>query len=102
MTEKPLKKKNLFYNLPWLCNVFLAGFMMLNVIPRLPNYFGWQCIPGLASIRDTMKVYVPIAISLAWINWFLAYRFKCKPFVAGAMALTLSFTAVVIAIAVAQ
>jgi hypothetical protein len=93
---KPLKEKNIFYNLPWLINVFLIGFIMFNVIPRLQNYFGWQCIPGLKSIRHTLRHYVPICIGIAIVNWLLAYRFKCKPFVAGAMALALILTTIAI------
>ena len=98
MTEKSKKKKNILCNLPWLINVFLLGFMMFNVIPRLQNYFGWQCIPGLKSIRYKLRNYVPIWIGIAMVNCLLAYRFNMS-FVAGAMALALFFTAVAIQIA---
>ncbi|NLW83467.1 MAG: hypothetical protein GXY41_03535 [Phycisphaerae bacterium] len=96
MNETTLKKIKLLYNLPWLFNLFLVGFMMYNVIPRLENYFGWQCIPGLSSIRYTLRIYVPIGIGIAFLNWMLAYLFKCRPFIAGTMALSLLFTTGVI------
>jgi hypothetical protein len=97
---KPVGKRNPMYNLPWLCNVFLMGFMMFNVLPRLENYYVWQCIPGFASIRDTLGVYVPIGVGVAMLNWYLAYRFKCRTFIAGILALALLLTTIAIGLTI--